>query len=80
MSSGEEKSYLLGVIGKGFIKDKQGRFQKAVHSRQRKQPTLGLEVRLGWSNQGLCLQTGVEVGDEPERGVGPWRGGSWVPR
>lgn len=48
MSSGEEKSYLLGVTGKGFIKDKQGRFQKAVHSRQRKQPTPGLggETRL----------------------------------
>ena len=36
MSSEEEKSYLLGVVGKGFIKDKSGRFEKAVHSRQRK--------------------------------------------
>lgn len=36
VSGVEEKFYVRGGIGKGFIKDKQKRFPEAVHSRWRK--------------------------------------------
>lgn len=47
--SEEEKTSLLGGVRKSFIKNKQGRLQKAAHSRQRNGPCIAVEGRLSWT-------------------------------
>lgn len=53
VSGVEEKFYVRGGIGKGFIKDKQKRFPEAVHSRWRKQPIRRLGGETRFDNLGI---------------------------